>query len=110
MRRVVLLIVLALVATGSAAAKEGIEATILSPIPKDAAAGSTVHVEWRLAELNSGKPFGAGGIFILRMPPPSTLLKGSRRADAESPRCPRRGTWRRCRDTRLRRPSVIQLS
>jgi hypothetical protein len=64
MRRFVLIMVLALVAAGSAAAKQDVEATILSTIPKDAAAGSTVHVGWRLAELNSGRPFGAGGIFI----------------------------------------------
>jgi hypothetical protein len=49
---------------GSAGAKEGVEATILSTIPKHAAPGSTLHIEWRLAELESGRPFGAGGIFV----------------------------------------------
>jgi hypothetical protein len=63
-RRLLLVIVFALAAAGSAGAKEGVEATLLSSIPDDATPGSTVHVEWRLAELNSGRPFGAGGIFI----------------------------------------------
>lgn len=64
MRRLVLVIVFALVAASAAGAKEGVEATILSTIPKDATPGSTLHVEWRLAEVNSGQPFGAGGIFV----------------------------------------------
>src|SRR3954451_24863805 len=51
-------------AAGSAGAKEGVEATILSAIPKDAAPGSSFRVEWRLAELRDGHPFGAGGIFV----------------------------------------------
>jgi hypothetical protein len=64
MRCFLLILAVALLATGSAGAKEGIEATILSTIPKDATPGSTLHVEWRLAEVESGRPFGAGGIFI----------------------------------------------
>jgi hypothetical protein len=64
MRRLVIVVAFALLAAGSATAKEGVEATILSRIPTDAAAGTSVRVEWRLAELESGRPFGAGGIFI----------------------------------------------
>ncbi len=64
MKRVGLLIVLALVAVGSAGAKNNVEATLLSAIPKQAAPGSTLRVEWRLAELDSGRPFGAGGVFL----------------------------------------------
>ena len=56
MRRLVLVIVFALVVASSAGAKEGVEATILSTIPKDATPGSTLRVEWRLAEVNSGQP------------------------------------------------------
>ena len=54
----------ALLAAGSAGAKEGVEATILSTIARDASPGSTLRVEWRLAELESGRPFGASGTFI----------------------------------------------
>lgn len=60
----VLLLVLALAATGSAGAKEGVEATILGGVSKQVTPGSTLRVEWRLAELESGRPFGAGGVFI----------------------------------------------
>jgi hypothetical protein len=54
---------LAVLAAASAGAKEGVEATLLTPIPKDATPGSTVRVEFRLADLN-GRPFGAGGLFV----------------------------------------------
>jgi hypothetical protein len=64
MRHFLLIVALALVAAGAAGAKEGVEATILSTIPRDATPGSTVHIEWRLAEVNSGQPFGAGGVFV----------------------------------------------
>jgi hypothetical protein len=64
MKRVGLLIVLVLVAAGSARAKNNVEATILSAIPKQATPGSTLHVVWRLGELDSGRPFGAGGVFF----------------------------------------------
>lgn len=64
MKRVGLLVVFALVAAGSAGAKNNVEATILSAIPGHATPGSTLHVVWQLAELDGGRPFGAGGIFI----------------------------------------------
>jgi hypothetical protein len=64
MRRLALVVMFALVAAGSAGAKENVEATILSRIPTDATPGSILRIEWRLAELGSGRPFGAGGIFI----------------------------------------------
>jgi hypothetical protein len=64
MKRIGLLMVLALVAVGSAGAKDSVEATILSAIPKHATPRSRLHVEWRLAELDSGRAFGAGGVFI----------------------------------------------
>jgi hypothetical protein len=64
MRRLLFVVVFALVLAGSASAKNDVEATLLTSISGDAMAGATLHVEWRLAELNSGRPFGAGGIFI----------------------------------------------
>jgi hypothetical protein len=64
MKRVGLFVVFALVAVGAAGAKNNVEATLLSTTPKHATPGATLHVEWRLAELDDGQPFGAGGIFI----------------------------------------------
>lgn len=58
------MIVYAFLAAGSAAAKEGVEATLLSRIPVGAHPGSSLRVEWRLAEVNSGRPFDAGGVFV----------------------------------------------
>jgi hypothetical protein len=63
-RRLALVLVLALLAAGSAGAKEGVEATLLTAVPASAKAGTHLRIEWRLAELNSGRPFGAGGVFI----------------------------------------------
>jgi hypothetical protein len=54
----------AVVAAGSAGAKEGVEAMLLSSVPRDAAPGSTLRIEWRLTQLENGRPFGAGGIFV----------------------------------------------
>jgi hypothetical protein len=56
-------VAVAALAAGSAGAKEGVEATLLTTVPKDAAPGSTIRIEWRLAELG-GRPFGAGGVFV----------------------------------------------
>jgi hypothetical protein len=64
MKPLVIVVVGALLASGSAAAKEGVEATLLSTIPQDARAGSTLRLEWRLADVESGRPFDAGGAFV----------------------------------------------
>jgi hypothetical protein len=52
-RRLALVLVLALLAAGSAGAKEGVEATLLTAVPASAKAGTHLRIEWRLAELNS---------------------------------------------------------
>ncbi|HEY3185101.1 MAG TPA: hypothetical protein VGJ77_19835 [Gaiellaceae bacterium] len=59
----VVAVAVAALAASSALAKEGVEATLLTTVPKHAAPGSTIRIEWRLADL-SGRPFGAGGIFV----------------------------------------------
>jgi hypothetical protein len=64
MKRLVIIVGCALLAAGSATAKDGVEATLLSSIPKRAPAGSTLRIEWRLTELQSGRPFDAGGVFV----------------------------------------------
>lgn len=58
---------LASVAAWPAGAKDGVQATLTTPIPLDAAAGTRVRVGWRLYSVDSrGKerPFGAGGVFV----------------------------------------------
>jgi hypothetical protein len=56
----------ALVAALPAAAKEGVQATLLTRIPLDAPAGTRLQVAWRLTYLDHGRrrPFGAGGVFV----------------------------------------------
>ena len=46
-----------------AVAKEGVRATLTTPIPLDAAPGTTLHVGWKLAN-RDGTPFGGGDIFV----------------------------------------------
>jgi hypothetical protein len=50
-----------------AAGKEGVEATLLTSVPRDAAPGERLRVEWTLTYLHEDgkrKPFGAGGVFV----------------------------------------------
>lgn len=56
----------ALVAALPAAAKEGVEATLMSRIPLDAPAGTRLHVRWTLTYVEDGKrqPFGASGLYV----------------------------------------------
>ncbi len=56
-------VAVALLAAPFAGAKEGVEALLLTSIPNHAAPGSTLHIEWRLADLE-GHPFGANDIFV----------------------------------------------
>ena len=67
-RALVLLVLLAGLAVVAApsAAKEGVEARIVTPIPREAAPGTKVTVVWTLTTLDQGRriPFGAGDVFI----------------------------------------------
>jgi hypothetical protein len=58
--------VLAALAAVPASAKEGVEATLVSPIPTDASPGETITVSWTLATEENGErtPFGAEGIYV----------------------------------------------
>lgn len=62
----VLVVGLAVVAATPSAAKEGVQARILTPISSDAAPGSKVFVVWTLTSTDQGRrvPFGASGVFI----------------------------------------------
>ena len=48
------------------AAKEGVVARVLTPIPRAAERATTLTVVWTLSSLEEGKrrPFGAGAVFI----------------------------------------------
>jgi hypothetical protein len=59
-------VVAALVAAAPAPAKEGVKATLTTPIPLDAEPGTPLKVGWTLAYVEDGKrhAFGAGGVFV----------------------------------------------
>jgi hypothetical protein len=59
-------LVAALVAVAPAVAKEGVKATLTTPIPRDAVPGTPLKVQWTLAYVEDGKRhlFGAGGVFV----------------------------------------------
>ena len=57
----------ALIAAPAAKAKENVKATLITPIPLDAPAGTELRVAWRLfsvGENGERKPFGANGVFV----------------------------------------------
>lgn len=67
LRRVVGVAVIALVLAVPAAAKEGAQAHLLSPLPRHAAPGSWVTIRWTVdVPGNNGKriPFNALGMFV----------------------------------------------
>jgi len=55
-----------LVGATPTAAKEGVVARVLTPIPRNAPAGTKLTVVWTLSSVEDGRrrPFGAGGVFI----------------------------------------------
>jgi hypothetical protein len=68
----------------SVAAKEGVVARVLKPIPRDAEPGSAITVAWTLSYVEEGKrhPFGGGGVFVRFIGPDGAR---SRRAYAANP-------------------------
>ena len=48
----------------SATAKEGVKATVLSPVSASANAGAEIQVTWLLADGESGEPFNACAVFV----------------------------------------------
>lgn len=58
------LLLAAVFIASSAGAKEGISATLLTPIPPTAVAGSQIALRWSLADKYSGKPLSACSVFI----------------------------------------------
>jgi hypothetical protein len=63
---VLLVVACVLAAAPAAPAKEGVVARVLTPIPRDAPAGTTLTVVWTLSFMEGGvrRPFGACGVFI----------------------------------------------
>jgi hypothetical protein len=62
----VLVVGLAAVTATPSAAKEGVQARLVTPIPRDALPGTRVVVVWTLASVDDGERilFGASGVFI----------------------------------------------
>lgn len=58
------LLLTSLLIAPSVGAKEGVKATILTPISASATEGSQIKVRWSLADEKSGKPFSACAVFI----------------------------------------------
>jgi hypothetical protein len=63
LRVIVVVFVAALFVAPAAQAKEGVHATLTTPIPLDAAPGTKLHVGWSLAN-RDGTPFGGGDVFV----------------------------------------------
>ena len=61
---VALLFLVAFSVTPSVDAKEGVKATIHTPISPAAIEGSHVHLSWSLADEKSNEPFSACAVFI----------------------------------------------
>jgi hypothetical protein len=55
---------LALLVAVPAAAKEGVKATLKTPVPLDAKAGERIELAWTLAAEDGRGPFGASGIYV----------------------------------------------
>ena len=70
-------VALALLTALPAAAKEGVEATLTSNVPLQAAPGTRLTVRWTLSYAEDGKrrPFEAGGLYV--------RLRGASRTHAE---------------------------
>jgi hypothetical protein len=63
LRAIVVVLVAALIAAPTALGKEGVRATLTTPVPLDASPGTTLHVGWKLAN-RDGTPFGGGDVFV----------------------------------------------
>jgi hypothetical protein len=63
---ILLAVTFAALAAAPASAKEGVEATLVAPIPANAEPGETITVSWTLAAEENGErqPFGAEGIYV----------------------------------------------
>ena len=93
---------LLLVGAASVAAKEGVQARVVTPIPREAAPGSRVTVVWTLSSIDEGRrvPFGASAVFIRLFGPGDARTPrafGAERAPGRfsaRPRIPRGGVKR----------------
>jgi hypothetical protein len=55
---------LALLVAVPAAAKEGVKATLTTPVPLDAKDGERIKIAWTLSAEDGSEPFGASGIYV----------------------------------------------
>ena len=66
-------------AAAPAAAKEGVEATLLTPVPLGAKPGTQIKVAWKLSFAKGeerGQPFGANGVFVRLRGPSGDVERG----------------------------------
>ena len=63
LRVIVVVCVAALLVAPAALGKEGVRATLTTPVALDASPGTTLHVGWKLAN-RDGTPFGGGDVFV----------------------------------------------
>jgi hypothetical protein len=63
LRVIVVVCVAALFVAPAALGKEGVRATLTTPLPLDASPGTTLHVGWKLAN-RDGTSFGGGDVFV----------------------------------------------
>lgn len=73
-----------ILSASSAAAKEGVKATVHTPISASAIEGSEIHVMWSLAEEKSGKPFSACAVFIRLIGPTGETTEASAKCGQEA--------------------------
>jgi hypothetical protein len=61
-----LLVGTAVVAATPSAGKEGVQARVVTPIPREAAPGTRITVVWTLSAVDEGRqvPFGGSAVFI----------------------------------------------
>jgi hypothetical protein len=75
----------ALLLAAPAAAKEGVKATLKTPVPLDAKDGERIELAWTLVAEDGGRPFGGSGIYVqLTAPegaPTATEYAGGDRGD-----------------------------
>ena len=82
--RVGLIILVLALTLSTGKAKEGVKATILTPISASTDAGAVVHVKWLLADEDDNKPFSACAVFIRLIGPTGEASEAFSECDREA--------------------------
>jgi hypothetical protein len=94
MKRAALLVALCVLAAAPpAVAKEDVHAHLVSKLPRDARAGQTIRVVWRLYSIEDGRrrPFGASELFVKLRGAPKVYGEGRNGRYTARVKVPRRG-------------------